>query len=238
MSIRMADLGIDPRTRAHDSRLTATESGFLSLLWVDHVGEANAIPAAHLAVLFACNRHGYEVPADLSGNAAAMRAYRGRLLDAWMRDVRGMHNHLILHHRNIAICSRAGAGGGYYMCNDEAEARDMSRAFRARGLTGLKKAIRIDEETAVEMMEQMAFDFDGLDDITNIPAPARGIDAGERFAAKIVERYLDRMVSDPERFAEPLKKLGEKFGGVLVTGEQRTLIKTRIAELSELAGRL
>ncbi|MFH1984147.1 MAG: hypothetical protein ABIL58_20090 [Pseudomonadota bacterium] len=238
MGIRMRDLGIDTKEGTHDGRLTTAESMFLAILWVDHVGEANAISGDHLAVLFACQRLGYEVPADIPAHLQATRAYQSKLLDRWKRDVREMHNHLVMHHKNAAICSRAGAGGGYYMCDDETEARRMSNAFRARGLTGLKKAVRIDEEAAVEMMEQMAFDFDGLGDISGLPAPPVQFDPGERFAAKIVERYLGRMVKDPERFAEPLKKLGEKFGGVLVTGEQRTLIKTRIAELSELAGRL
>ena len=55
--MKLSDFGIS-RDGTHDARLTREENIFLSILWVDHVGKANAISADELAIIFAQRRQG------------------------------------------------------------------------------------------------------------------------------------------------------------------------------------
>jgi hypothetical protein len=57
-----------------------------------------------------------------------------------------------------------------------------------------------------------------------------------------VDEFLSRMSRDPERFADDLKKLGEKYGSVLLPKKRYeamvAAISSKAAELQQLAAEL
>jgi len=119
--MKLSDLGIR-KDGTHDARLTREENIFLSILWVDHVGEVNAISADELAIIYAQRRQGIYTAglgsklerAELKRLLYLMRSTNShrKQLDRWKRDVRHMHNHLLNQHDHVPILSRAGTGGG------------------------------------------------------------------------------------------------------------------------------
>lgn len=210
------DLGIDPKTGKHDQRLTKNESAFLGLLWIDHVGEDNIISADDLAIEFA-GLLGCQISDTL-------------ILAEWKRDVRALQNHLLIKHKNIPVYSKAGPGGGYWIGSKE-DGQKFYDTFRKRGLTGLTKAARGKQAVLVEMVEQLTFRFDDLEDKTGLPVMTIG---GRSTPIAVVDAIFAKMMRSPERFRDDLFRLGQKFGSVLLPKSQVAEIKATTRKLEEL----
>ena len=210
-------LGYDPKTGRHDRRLTPEEEKFLGILWVDHVGEDNAISANMFAIQF---------------HLGAEYAVDTKTLDIWTRYIRDMHNHLLFEHDNIPIMSRAGIGGGYWMAESEEEGAAFYRRFHKRAMTGLKKATRGKKAAVVEMVHQMAFEFEELEDKTPDMRP-RAVPSSTT-PIEVVDSLLGRMMQNPERYAEGLLKIREKYGSVLMPKAHVAALKAKAAELQAM----
>jgi hypothetical protein len=226
------------RVGNHDARLTREENIFLSILWIDHVGEKNAIPADHLAIIFARQQIGQDTaPEEIEMLLDLMTSTKGhrKQLDEWKRDVRSMHNHLLKRHEHIPILSKAGHGGGYWVAKSEEELHAFYESFRKRGLTSLVKAARGKKAVLVEMVRQLSFDFE-LRDRTALEPVRPGSDVS--MPVEVVDQFLERMLSDPERFSGDLQRLSKKFGNVLFSKAQASAMKSKIRELNELAAGL
>ena len=230
--MKLSDLGIDTKTGYHDKRLTQLEGRFLGLLWTEHQGEANKIGADLLAVNFAHVREGGQALCDEDLDVAAVVAQRvnptelGRL----KRDVRYVQNHLLTRHDNLPILSKAGTDGGYWIAENEAEANDFYESFRKRGLTGLVKASRGKKAILVDMMRQLSFEFDELVDLTEQTGIIRQR-VSDPTPIEVVDAFLEKMTADPAKFADGLRKIGRKYGSVL-------LPKGAVRELTEQAAKL
>ncbi len=207
----------------HDKRLTKAESAFVSVLW-DHVGYENAISGDDLARLYSLKLAGFQ-PSDK------------KELDLWKRDCRLMHNHLLKEHSHIPILSRAGIGGGYWIAADEGETTRFYDAFRSRGLTGLIKASRGKKAALVDLVEQLSFQFDDLVDKTGLPAPAK-TGKSVQTPVEVVDVFLERMTQNPERFSEGLRKLGRKYGTILLPKAQVEAMRAKAAELQQLVSQI
>lgn len=215
--MRAEDFGIDIKTGYHRKNpLTAAESRYLDLLWGDHEGAGHKISATDLAEKWG--------PTVVSFEQAK-------------RAVRHMQNHLLCDH-NIPVLSKAGDGGGYWIAETEAEAEEFYGSFRQRGLTGLVKASRGKQSAMVDMVTQLSFEFEDLVDKTGeytqhikpagpMPAPI-----------EVVDRFLYKMTRDPQKFADGLRKIGEKYGGVLLPREKVIEIKERVRQVQVLVGEL
>lgn len=219
--MRLEDLGIDPKTGQHQKQpLTHMESCFLGLIWVDHVGKDNAIAGREFCKLW-CAR-------------MSIRFFEEAEVEEYMRDLRTVQNHLLIDH-NVPVYSAAGKGGGYWIGESREEGDEFYGSFRKRGLTGMVKASRGKRSAMVDMVEQLAFQFDELVDKAGLPAAENKSLA----PIEIVDVFLRKMTSDPEKFAQGLKKLGEKYGSVLVPRERFdaiiSAVRTKAAELQELA---
>lgn len=223
--MHLAEMGIDPDTRIHRKNpLTREENAFLGILWVDHVGEENKISAQYLARAYA---------------RQTVNAYADARLSAWMRDVRKMHNHLLFDH-NIPVLSKAGNDGGYWVAANEKEAIEFYKTFRKRGLTGLVKASRGKQSAMVDMVAQLSFEFDEMIDMTD--------QASEKPATRqatpieVVDAFLKRMTENPEQYADGLRRIGEKYGNVLLPRhrfEQMVIaVETQATALHRLAKEL
>jgi hypothetical protein len=212
--MKYEDMGYNARTGMHNKNLTAMESRFIGILWVDHEGEENAMPARELAEAF--------LPEVSMGMA--------------LRDVRYMHNHILMEHRHIPLLSKAGKDGGYYIAVDEEEANRFYDSFRKRGLTGVVKASRGKQSAVVEMVEQLSFQFEELVDKTS------GFKFKSRVAAptpvEVVDAFLERMLLNPEKFSDGLRKIGAKYGSILLPREQVQAMKMKAAELQALVAGL
>lgn len=229
--MKTEDLGIDPKTMQHDKRLTAFENRFLAILWTDHVGEANKISAAELALLFSCATEGFEldsrqVPFILE------RSSGDKWFEKKKRTVRHVHNHLLTMHDNLSILSKAGIGGGYWIADSKEEAAEFYDTFRKRGMTGLVKASRGKKAALVDMMEQVTFEFEDL--AVNLGILDKHDTAGDPAAIAVVDSFLGRMLSNPEKFSAGLKKLSKKYGSVLLDKAEVAAMKTKAVELSKL----
>lgn len=221
--MKLEHLGIDPQTFYHRKNpLTPEENGFLGIIWVDHVGQGNAISARDLAKQYV-RKVGY----GRSGYGS------------WKREIRYMQNHLLFDH-NIPVLSKAGNHGGYWIAETEAEGKAFYNTFRKRGLTGLVKASRGKQSAMVDMVTQLSFKFQELVDKTagspvvhdaDVPAPI-----------EVVDTFLGKMLENPEQFSEGLRKIGEKYGSVLVPKDRFDgmieAIKTKTTELQALAASL
>ena len=233
--MNLKDLGFDPKNKTHNGQLTRAEGILLGLLWLDHVGEANAIAAQDLAVLFDYALRGHtfdreDLPMFLHRLKSTPAGRRE--LDILKREVRKVHNHLLKDH-DVAILSKAGHGGGYWIAESKAEAAIFYATFRQRGLTGLIKASCGKRALFVEGMEQAVLEFEKIRDRSGLDdAP------DESVAPAIVDRFLEKMSADPERFAKDLRRIGEKFGGVLWTKGQVAAMKAKVAELGQIIGGL
>lgn len=234
--MKLEDLGIDSKTRVHNRTLTHAENCFLGLLWIDHVGDENKISADELAVSFCEAVAGHTIPAQaLAGLLRGYRKFAHKKLDLLKRDVRQMHNHLLTQHEHTPILSKAGNGGGYWIADSEEEAERFYDTFRQRGLTGLVKASRGKKAIMVEMMTQLSFEFENLVDKSGIPQDGRQASRdGAPAAIAVVDAFLERMLRNPGRYAEDLKKIGAKFGSVLLPKTQVSAMQAKAAELQKI----
>ena len=223
--MKVKDLGIDVRTGYHDKRLTHAESCFVGILW-NHVGADKKISADDLAIRFARKFARRYIMKDMS-----------MPLNRWKRWVRQMHNHILRDHSNMPVLSKAGFEGGYWIAESEAEAVEFYDTFRKRGLTGLVKASRGKQSATVDIVQQLAFEFDELVDQTGY-TPMIKPKAGAPMPVEIVDAFLEKMTKNPERFADGLRKIGNKYGSVLLPKERLHMIQSRVAELEDLVSAL
>lgn len=208
MRIAANKIGLNLRTGYHRKNpLTPEESKYYGVLW-DHVGEENAVSAADLAEL-----------SDLSG-----------------REVRAMHNHMLFDH-NLPVLSAAGPKGGYWIAENEGEARQFYDAFRRRGLTGLVKASRGKQSAMVDMVTQLSFEFEDLVDQTAATPMIRPL-GGRPLPVDVVDAFLEKMTGDPEKFADGLRKIREKYGAVLLPRERVRAMQVQAAKLSAMVASL
>jgi hypothetical protein len=226
---RIVFWGCCAKTGYHNRTLTRAENCFLGLLWIDHVGKENKICADELAILFNAALEDRTIPEEQV--AATLEGYRefaaGSLL-LLKRDVRRMQNHLLMQHDHISILSKAGNGGGYWVADSEEEGEKFFDSFRQRGITGFRKASRGKKSVMVEMMTQLSFEFEDLVDRASPSAtPGRqGAPSatpgrqGAPTAMAVVDAFLEKMLSNPERYSEDIRKLGRKFGSVLLPKKQ------------------
>ncbi len=227
-------LGIDLKTGAHNPSLTAYESRFLGLFWVDHVGRENRISADALAVLFHFTLDGINILLeDLAEIAREVAGASPLKMARWKRDVRYLHNHLLEKHPNIPLLSAAGTMGGYWLAETESEANAFYYSFRRRGMTGLVKASRGKKAVLADIVQQLTFEFEDLAGEVNDKAPA-----GTSAPIEVVDALLEKMTRDPERFAGELRRLGEKFGSVLLPKDQVRAMMDKAAELQALVAEI
>ena len=211
--MRAEDFGIDPKFGTHNRQLTPAENKFLGILWIDHAGSKNAIPADALADKFLP-----EMPLELA-----------------KRSVREMHNHLLMMHTQIPLLSKAGPGGGYYIAEDTRETENFYHTFRQRGMTGLRKASRGKQSEMVGMVQQLSFEFDDLEDKTSGYVGYVKPRATAPTPVEVVDAFLEKMLQNPEKFSDGLRKIGEKYGSVLLPKGQLAAIRAKVQELNAMA---
>jgi len=228
--MKLEDLGFNLKTGVHDKHLTTVESAFVGILWEDHVGPENAIAADELAVRFAVANGDIglleeNIPVYL--NQCKEHPY---MIDGLKREIRYLHNHILVKHDHVPLLSKAGTGGGYWIAESKEEADEFYATFRARGMTGLVKASRGKKAAMVEMVEQLTFEFEDLVDKTDYTGPIKRR-VGDPAPIEVVDAFLERMSKDPEKFADGLRKIGQKYGSIL-------LPRARVAEIAAQAERL
>ena len=205
-----ADLGIDKRTGVHSPELTGIESDCVDILQGRGCGRIAAICAADLAARL-----------GLDGE-------RGT------RDLRTLVNHLIMTH-SLPIMCEAGGGGGYYLAGDPDETERFKATFRRRAMTGLVKASRGSKAAYVDMMYQYTLGFDDPETHAAIerlrlqpdedPVPAW---------VQLVTKLLDRLSSDPKRYAAEIRRLQESHGDIFVPRDKVMTLKEKTAEFQRL----
>ena len=238
--MKLEDLGIDSKTGLHNKVLTHAENCFLGLLWIDHAGKDNKISADELAILFSAALEGRIIPPDcMPAQLKSYRQFARGSLDLLKRDVRRMQNHLLTQHENTPILSKAGNGGGYWIADSEEEAERFYDSFRQRGLTGLVKASRGKKAVMVEMMTQLSFEFENLVDKSDFRLPTSDFRRpGAPTAMAVVDAFLGKMLSNPERYTEDLRKIGQKFGSVLLPKAQVAAMQHKAQELQTILSEL
>ena len=238
--MKLEDLGIDSKTGHHNKVLTHAENCFLGLLWIDHAGEDNKISADELAILFSAALEGRIIPPDrMPAQLKSYRQFARGSLDLLKRDVRRMQNHLLVQHENTPVLSKAGNGGGYWIADSEEEAEKFYDSFRSRGLTGLVKASRGKKAVMVEMMTQLSFEFEDLVDKSDFRLPTSDFRrSGASTAMAVVDAFLEKMLSNPEKYTEDLRKIGQKFGSILMPKEQVAAMQTKAQELQAILSEL
>ncbi len=240
--MKLEDFGINSKTGYHDRKLTHAENCFLGLLWIDHVGKENKICADVLAILFSAALEDRTIPEEkMAAFVKGYRMFSARKLNLLKRDVRKMQNHLLTQHENVPILSKAGNGGGYWIADSEEEAEKFYDSFRQRGLTGLVKASRGKKAVMVELMTQLSFEFENLVDKREGTEAQRhrgteGKRSGAPTAMAVVDAFLGKMLSNPERYTEDLRKIGQKFGSVLLPKAQVAAMQAKAQELQEIIG--
>lgn len=235
--MRLEDLGYDRSGGYHDKNLTRMESKFVGVLWTDCIGHSNRISADELAVRFEWALSGYEVEDEIAPSLVIQnKTYKAPHFDQVKRDVRRIHNHLLTRHDNIPILSKAGTSGGYWIAATEAEAVSFYDTFRKRGMTGLVKASRGRKAALVDMMQQLSFEFEELADKTFTGQLQQR--AGDSTPIEVVDAFLEKMTADPEKFADGLRKIGKKYGSVLLPKDQVRKLTTKTRELQELVGQM
>lgn len=221
--MRMEDYGINPKTMRHTQILTSMESVFLSLLWGEHVGKTNKIPAVMLAILYAEKVSGYDIRRD------------PRYMGIWKRHVRRMQNHLLMDHDHVPILSKAGLDGGYWLAETDAEAAAFYHSFRKRGMTGLVKASRGKKAAMVEIMTQLSFQFEDLVDKTG---NLRETSVSSNVPVDVVDAFLGKMLERPEEYSEGLRKIAKKYGGILLPRNQVEEMRKQAAILQAMTEKL
>lgn len=230
-------MGINVKTMTHDHRLTWMENKFVGLLWIDHVGRDNAISANELAVRFYYARDGVKIPEeDVDVMVFTLRCRPLRAYEQVKREIRTLQNHLLMEHSKIPVLSAAGDGGGYWIAESELEAEGFYHSFRQRGLTGVVKASRGKQAALVEMVQQLSFQFEELADKTGVPLSRPTV--AMPTPIEVVDTFLARMLRNPEKFSDGLKKLGQKYGSVLLPKERVREMKQKAEELQRLVAGL
>lgn len=238
--MKLEDFGIDPATRFHDRNLTFVENRFLGILWIDHVGAENKISADALAVRFDYAMRNREIkPEDLSQLITGMQRLYPAIINRRKRDVRYLQNHLLFDHKNIPLLSKAGTNGGYWIAESKEETEEFFQTYRKRGLTGLVKASRGKKAAMVDMMRQLTFEFEDMVDLTGGRLTARDKSGDDHpMAIEVVDAFLSKMLHDPEKFSDGLKKIGQKYGSVLLPKAQVKAMQAKADELQELVASL
>lgn len=224
--MKFEDIGIDPKTGYHSKVLTFAESKFVGTLWIDHVGQDKKISADDLAIRYALRSAGEYVTRHMAG-----------ALGFWKRQIRYMHNHLLRDHSNIPILSKAGHDGGYWIAENESETAEFYETFRKRGLTGLVKASRGKQAALVDMVQQISFEFEDLVDQAGFTGLVRRR-AEMPTPIEVVDAFLEKMLHNPEKFADGLRKIGDKYGSVLLPRETVQTLKTKATEFQKLISNL
>lgn len=240
--MKLEDFGINPKTRIHNRNLTFVENRFLGILWIDHVGAENKISADALAVKFEYAMWGNEIkPEDLTTVIFLMLRDSHVIVNRRKRDVRYLQNHLLFDHKNIPLLSKAGTDGGYWIAESKEETEEFFQTYRKRRLTGLVKASRGKKAAMVDMMQQLTFEFEDMVDLTNgfsVQGSGFRVKGGVPMAIEVVDAFLSKMLQDPEKFSDGLKKIGQKYGSVLLPKAQVKAMQTKAAELQELVASL
>ena len=220
--MKAEDMGIDPHNGEHTRDMTKAETTMMGVL-SRHVGKYNKIPAEDLAVQW---REYMDYLQD------TYSAYH-RLIEGWKRDVRSMVNHLVIDH-DQPILSKAGSTGGYWIAENQAEVEEFYETFRRRAMTGLTKAARGKQAVLADMVKQLTFEFDELK--TAKPALTTKIKpiAHEPAPVVMVSTFLDKMTREPEKYANELRLLRDKFGKVLLPREMFGEIQSLSHKLSGL----
>lgn len=232
--MKAEDYGFNLKTGYHDRRLTAAESRFTGILWTDHEGEKNAVPANILAIRYFTGADDATARAMLPGKGTD--AVEKKTLEEWKRHIRRMQNHLLEDHDNIPVYSKPGHGGGYWL--DDGEAADrFYHGFRKRGLTGIIKATRGKQAALVDTVQQLSFEFEELVDQTGFTRHMRPR-AEMPTPIEVVDAFLERMLANPEKFADGLRKIGEKYGSILLPKKQVLAMKAKAAELQQIVASL
>ena len=229
--MKAEDLGINVKTGYHDRRLTPFESRFVGILWAGHVGQVNTAPADVLAIRFFTGRSVEEAHLYLG------QSFDRKTLEEWKRDIRRLQNHLLEDHDNIPVYSKSGIGGGYWIAESEEEGAAFYDTFRKRGMTGLVKASRGKQAALVDMVKQLSFEFEELVDQGGFTGHVRPR-AEMPTPIEVVDAFLERMLHNPEKFADGLRKIGKKYGSVLLPREQVVAMKVKAAELQEMVASL
>lgn len=222
--MKCEDLGIDVRTGRHNRVLTHAETKFLGIIWEKHQGKEFKISATDLAIAYA----------DMMG---ARGCHQPNVIEHWKREVRHLQNHLLTEHSQVPILSAAGDGGGYWIAESEGEAAAFYNTFRRRGMTGLVKASRGKQAALVDMVQQLSFEFDELEDKTGFKARIRPV-TGMPTPIEVVDAFLGRMLGNPEKFADGLRKIGAKYGSILLPRDRVMAMKRKAAELQEMVANL
>jgi hypothetical protein len=246
--MKLEDFGINPMTMVHNPVLTEAESRFMGILWVDHFGADNKIPANDLAVLYEHALCGGQIDrADLLGFIRQLkRSEEGRnTLESWKRNVRKMSSHLLMRHENLPVLSKAGIGGGYWVAANDEEIEEFFNSFRKRGIHGIVKASRANKSRLAGIVQQLAFEFEDLVDPASPSASGvakampdkmagKSPDGGQATAYVVVDALIEKMMRNPEKFGAELQRLGEKLGSVLLPKQQYEEMKTYTQRLQEL----
>jgi len=216
--MKAEDMGIDIETGEHARDMTRAETAMMGVL-SRHVNKYNKIAAEDLAV---------EWREHMNYLRVTYTVYH-RLIEGWKREVRSMVNHLVIDH-DQPILSKAGPDGGYWIAENQAEVEEFYETFRRRAMTGLTKAARGKQAVLADMVKQLTFEFEDLK--TPRPALAAKIRPGlDPAPVVMVSTFLDKMTKEPERYANELKLLRDKFGKVL-------LPKDMFGEIQDLSHKL
>ena len=138
------------------------------------------------------------------------------------------------------MLSKAGKDGGYWIAENKEEADAFYATFRKRGLTGLVKASRGKQSAMVDLVTQLSFEFDDLVDKTDRASeiPARR----NATPIEVVDAFLKKMTENPEQYADGLRRIGDKYGSVLIPKKRYedmiTGIRTKAAELQAMVASL
>ncbi|MBN1495918.1 MAG: hypothetical protein JXA07_04060 [Spirochaetes bacterium] len=207
--MKNSDLGFDYHGQNHNSALTPMEQSCLSILEERGTGADAAISAIDLVVALG-------------------------LEEEEKRDVRRLVNHLIIEH-SIPIICRAGSGGGYFLAGNQSEVQEFYETYRKRAMTGLVKASRGKKSAFVEMVTQLTLGFDndeGRDAIEKLRlTPDK--DAVPAWV-RVVTQFLDRLADDPQRYADQIRKIQEKYGDIFIPRDKLQQIRRMSNELQQL----
>jgi len=221
--MKAEDMGIDPHTGEHTRDFSKAETAMMGVL-SGYVGKYSKIPAEDLAVQWREHMDYLKV---------SYNEYQRRI-EMWKREVRSMINHLVIDH-DQPILSKAGSAGGYWIAESQAEVDEFYETFRRRAMTGLTKAARGKQAVLADMVKQLTFEFDELK--TARPAIAaisiKPI-AHEPAPVVMVSTFLDQMTREPEKYANELRLLRDKFGKVLLPREMFGEIQALSHKLSGL----
>ena len=221
--MKAQDMGINLETGSHSQAFTEAEATMMEIL-ADHIGKDQKIPAADLALEY------HEAFPHMRVSHKEYQAGIG----GWKREVRYMVNHLVIDH-DQPLLSKAGKDGGYWIAESQKEVDEFYETFRKRAMTGLTKAARGKQAVLADMVKQLTFQFDELKAARPPLATQIKPLVPEPAPVVMVSTFLDKMTKEPEKYANELRLLRDKFGKVLMPKEMFSEIKN----LSEkLAGML